>query len=160
MVLCWQSSHTPPLVFPVVMYTAMSKWHWLEWPLQLHSVTKTESKIRVWSQGRCKSAKKTHQSQPKNRQDFIYCHKFPSSSTSCSYQTPDLCFTQTHFCMHYYCGLQRVARVSHGRNPNTVHSLTLWYYVCTCSAHGPVIQKQKQKQQQKTKNKNKKEKHS
>lgn len=46
--------------------------------------------------------------------------------------------------MHYYCGLQLVSMVNHGRNPNTVHSLTLWYYACTCSAHGPIAKKGKQ----------------
>lgn len=54
-------------------------------------------------------------------------------------QASDLHLTQTHFCMRYYCGLRQVAKVSHGRNPNTAHSSSPWYYACTCSAHGPVI---------------------
>lgn len=43
--------------------------------------------------------------------------------------------------MRYCCDLQQGARVGHGRNPNTAHSLILWYYVCTCSDHEPVIEK-------------------
>lgn len=39
-VLSWQSSQTPPLTPPLAWYTAMSKWHLLEWLLQLQPETK------------------------------------------------------------------------------------------------------------------------
>lgn len=134
-VLCWQSSHTPPLVFPVAMYTAMSKWHCAEWPLQLHSVTK----MNIESSLRGDESTEEHAELYTPSQIPQVAHTTMHNATSEQHQALHLHLTQTHFCMRYYCGLRQVAKVSHGRNPNTAHNSSPWYYACTCSARGPVI---------------------
>lgn len=47
-VLCIQSSHTPPLTRPVASYTAGSKWHLVAWLLHSHSAN-TRVKVKpLW----------------------------------------------------------------------------------------------------------------
>lgn len=117
MVLCWQPSHTAPLVFPVARNTAMSKWQRRECSLQSHPA-RTAPLV-------------PDPDPPHAGPQAPACSAGPHGPAPCRLQARG-----THGGRRWCWSPQPGARAARGRSPRSAHSSAPACGACRHSARG------------------------